>query len=76
MYCKEMLGNLSGCSDGDLEAQLCAEIEQHMAGCGNCSVVVDTLSKTVSLYREYGHEPVPPEAKERLYAVLKLQTGS
>ena len=52
MYCKEMLGSLSDYIDGDLEAQLCAEIEQHMAGCGNCRVVVDTLSKTVSLYRE------------------------
>jgi hypothetical protein len=76
MYCKEMLGSLSDYIDGDLEAQLCAEIEQHMAGCGNCRVVVDTLSKTVSLYREYGHEPVPPEAKDRLYAVLKLEAGS
>ena len=76
MYCKEMLGSLSDYIDGDLEAQLCAEIEQHMAECGNCRVVVDTLSKTVSLYREYGHEQVPPEAKERLYAVLKLEAGS
>jgi anti-sigma factor RsiW len=76
MYCKEMLGSLSDYIDGDLEAQLCAEIEQHMAGCGNCRVVVDTLSKTVSLYREYGHEPVPPDAKDRLYAVLKLEAGS
>ena len=75
MFCKEMLGSLSDYIDGDLEAQLCAEIEQHMAGCGNCRVVVDTLSKTVSLYREVGHEPVPPEAKDRLYAVLKLEAG-
>ena len=41
-----------------------------------CRVVVDTLSKTVSLYREYGHEPVPPDAKDRLYAVLKLEARS
>jgi hypothetical protein len=33
------------------------------------------LSKTVSLYRAYGHEPVPQEAKQRLYAVLKLEAG-
>lgn len=76
MFCKEMLGSLSGYLDGELETQLCAEIEQHMAGCGNCRVVVDTLRKTVMLYRQYGHEPVPPEAKERLYAVLKLEAAS
>ena len=76
MFCKEMLGNLSGYVDGELEAQLCSEIERHMAECGNCRVVVDTLRKTVILYREHGHEPVPPDAKERLYAVLKLEAGS
>ncbi len=76
MFCKEMLGELSDYLDGELQAQLCAEIEQHMVECGNCRVVVDTLRKTVSLYHEYGHEPVPTDAKERLFAVLKLDTGS
>ena len=76
MLCKEMLGSLSDYIDGDLEAQLCAEITQHMAECGDCRVVVDTLSKTVSLYRQQGHEPVPPEAEDRLYAVLKLEVGN
>jgi len=73
MLCKEMVGSLSDYIDGDLEAELCAEIEQHMAGCGNCRVVVDTLNKTVSLYREYGREPIPQDAKNRLYVVLKLE---
>jgi anti-sigma factor RsiW len=76
MFCKEMLRSLSDYIDGELEAELCAEIELHMAGCGNCRVVVDTLNKTVSLYREHGHEPVPPEAKDRLYAVLRLEARS
>ena len=76
MFCREMLGDLSDYLDGELQAQFCAEIEHHMAECGNCRVVVDTLRKTVSLYHEYGHEPLPPEARERLYAVLKLEAGS
>jgi hypothetical protein len=33
---------------------------------------VDTLRKTVSLYRSYGHETIPEATKDRLYAVLKL----
>jgi len=71
-----MLRSLSEYLDGELEAQLCAEIERHIAECGNCRVVVDTLRKTVTLYREYGHEPVPQDAKDRLYAVLHLDQGS
>jgi anti-sigma factor (TIGR02949 family) len=76
MFCREMLGSLSEYLDGELESQLCAEIERHIAECGNCRVVVDTLRKTVTLYREHGHEEVPQDARERLYAVLKLETGS
>lgn len=67
-----MLGSLSDYVDGELEATLCQEIERHMAGCGNCRAVVDTLRKTVYLYRDHGHEALPYDAKARLYAVLKL----
>ncbi len=71
--CSETLGILSEYIDGELDECLCAEIEHHMAECGNCRIMVDTLRKTVSLYREYGHEEVPPDAKDRLYAVLNLE---
>lgn len=71
--CSEHLNCLSEYLDGELDPALCAEIERHMAECGDCRIVVDTLRKTVSLYRRYGHEEVPADAKERLYAVLKLE---
>jgi len=70
-----MLGSLSDYVDGDLEAILCQEIERHMADCGNCRAVVDTLRKTVYLYRDHGHAAVPEDAKARLYAVLKLSSA-
>ncbi|MGC8780161.1 MAG: anti-sigma factor family protein [Anaerolineae bacterium] len=70
--CKEHWEYLSEYIDGELDPELCAEIERHMAECGDCRIVIDTLRKTISLYRNYGHEEVPPEAKERLYAVLRL----
>jgi anti-sigma factor RsiW len=71
--CRDTLEILSEYIDGDLDPGLCAEIEQHMAECGNCRIMVDTLRKTVILYRDYGHEEVPADAKDRLYAVLNLQ---
>ena len=73
LSCRDSLGTLSEYLDGELDEQLCAEIERHMAECGNCRIVVDTLRKTVMLYRAYGHEDVPEDAKERLYAVLGLE---
>lgn len=75
MLCEETLGTLSDYLDGELDPALCAEIERHMAGCGDCRIMVDTLRKTIILYRTYGHQEVPEEAKARLYATLRLQSG-
>jgi anti-sigma factor RsiW len=76
VLCKDTLGALSDYVDGELDERLCAEIERHMAECGDCRIVVDTLRKTIMLYRAYGHEEVPADAKERLYAVLGLERGN
>jgi anti-sigma factor RsiW len=73
MKCKEMLGALSDFIDGELEARLCAEIEAHMTGCPDCQVMVDTLRKTVVLYRTHGSTEVPPDVQARLYAVLDVE---
>ena len=70
--CRNLLGSLSLYLDGEAEASLCAEIERHMVDCENCRVVVNTLRKTVELYREHGHTPLPGDAKRRLYAALDL----
>ncbi len=70
--CQEIKQQLSDYLDGDLDPALCAELEHHLRGCDNCRVMVDTLNKTILLYREYGRAPAPAGAHERLVRVLKL----
>ncbi len=70
--CRNLLIQLSDYIDGELEEALCAEIEQHMAGCLDCQAVVNTLDKTIELYRTTGRAHVPREVQKRLYKVLKL----
>jgi anti-sigma factor RsiW len=67
-----MLGSLSAYLDGELEAQFCEEIERHAGECGRCRIVVDTLQRTVTLYRDFGHDDLQGDVKTRLYAVLSL----
>ncbi len=71
--CRELKDKLSAYLDGELESKLCAEIEQHLRGCEDCRVMVDTLNKTITLYRHYGQTDVPPAAHERLTRVLHLE---
>ena len=73
MECREMLGALSDYVDGELEDRLCAEIEAHMQHCPDCQLMVDTLRKTVILYRTHGQAELPVDVQERLYAVLDLE---
>lgn len=70
--CRHLLAELSEYLDGEASAELCAEIERHLADCADCRVMVDTLRKTVSLYRELPQPEMPAGARERLYASLDL----
>jgi anti-sigma factor (TIGR02949 family) len=71
--CRQLLNSLSDYVDGDLPQELCDEIELHMKDCENCRIVVDTLSKTVSLYRTTSAPtPVPEDVRQRLFHRLDL----
>jgi anti-sigma factor (TIGR02949 family) len=71
--CKDLLGQLSLYVDGELDDALCAALEQHMAGCPDCRAVVNTLEKTIELYRTSSQVEVPEDVESRLYKVLKLE---
>lgn len=68
-----LLEGLSEYLDGDASPKLCAEIERHLAGCTNCRVTVETLSKTVLLYRELPQPVFSAEARQCLYRALDLE---
>ena len=71
--CRHMLGALSDYVDGELASELCAELERHLQTCPNCTVVVNTLRKTVELYQETDEEDALPQAvRQRLFAKLDL----
>jgi len=72
--CRHLLDSLSPYVDGDLSAELCTELERHLSDCENCQIVVDSLRKTVYLYRVASDELpcVPEDVRQRLYHCLDL----
>jgi len=70
--CQHLLGDLSDYLDSEVSAELCAEIEEHMDGCDNCQVVIDTLRKTIVLYRGMPQPDMPDNVRQRLYKALDL----
>ena len=71
--CRHLLGDLSEYLDGEASAEICAEIEGHMAGCEDCRVVIDTLAKTIVLYRTMPQPDLPDGVRQRLYKALDLE---
>jgi len=73
--CQILLTFLSDFVDGELDQDLCLQIEFHLSKCPDCSIVVDTLKKTINLYHEQSKitENVPEEVRERLFRCLNLE---
>ncbi len=70
--CRHLLDELSDYLDGTASAEMCAEIERHLADCADCRVVVDTLRRTIELYHALPGPELPVAARERLYKSLDL----
>jgi anti-sigma factor (TIGR02949 family) len=72
--CHQLLGSLSEYVDGELDEELCGALEQHLEGCEDCRIVVDTLRKTVYLYHESTQdETIPADIRTRLYKSLNIE---
>jgi anti-sigma factor RsiW len=72
--CEGLLGSLSDYIDGELGAELCRQIEKHIAECDDCHIVVDTTRKTIDLVYA-SNDPqtgLPDEVRNRLFKRLNL----
>ena len=71
MKCEELLKILSDYIDGDIDPKVCEGFERHLAECDPCQVVVDTIRKTITLYRNGEPFELPMEFRERLHRTLR-----
>lgn len=72
--CKRLWESLSDYIDGELSEELCQKIEQHMAGCEHCRVVLDTTHKTIYLYHNDAQETaMPDDVRGRLFETLHIE---
>jgi len=73
--CEGLLESLSAYIDGELPPDLCAELEKHLAGCNDCTVVLNTTRRTIDLVHSPIEKPdLPEDVRERLFKRLNLDT--
>ncbi len=59
--------------DADVNSPRCIEIRRHLAECPNCTAYLDSLKKTVALYRHYPIDTVPPAIHRLVTQSLKKE---
>jgi anti-sigma factor RsiW len=68
--CKKVILELTSYLDGVLDASVRIDLEQHLARCEDCRVVVDTTRKTIQIFCNSEPVPLPDEVRERLHTAL------
>jgi predicted anti-sigma-YlaC factor YlaD len=73
MRCPEILDHICEELDTKISSAKCREIKRHLSQCPNCTAYLDSLKKTIRLYKTYPDKKVPQKTREQLFAVLKLK---
>ncbi len=71
MNCREVVRQLSDYLDGQLESALARELEQHLAACRDCRILVSTPRKTIEIYCNAEPQPLPSGIHQRLMEALR-----
>lgn len=73
LSCSEIYTHLCENLDAKIDSEECRRIKAHIAECENCTALLDSLKKTVYLYRKYPTPKVPAAARTDLFAVIRLE---
>lgn len=73
MKCEDLLAALNDYVDGDLDPGICDLLQEHLAECNPCQIVVDNIRKTIILYKEGEPLEMPPECQKKLHETLRAR---
>ena len=73
MHCPEIIDHICEELDTKISSAKCREIKRHLSRCPNCTAYLDSLKKTIRLYKTYPDKKVPQKTRKQLFAVLKLK---
>jgi predicted anti-sigma-YlaC factor YlaD len=74
--CEDVLREISDYLDREVSAELRRQIEEHLNGCENCRVLVNTTRKTISLVGASTVFEIPADVSERLMKRFSGQAAS
>lgn len=73
LSCGKVYEHLCENLDAKLDSESCRRIKEHIEGCENCSALLDSLKKTVYLYKRYPCPQLPSGSRKKLLSVIRLE---
>jgi predicted anti-sigma-YlaC factor YlaD len=70
LSCQEVLDQLSDYLDEDARAELIKEVDGHLHECSHCQAEVDTIRRTIRIYRCDEKVMLPLSLSEKLQQAL------
>jgi predicted anti-sigma-YlaC factor YlaD len=70
MTCEELILYLSDYLDQELDEELTAAAQEHLATCSNCRVVLHTTRRVIQLGQAQYRVALPASRRARLYSRL------
>jgi anti-sigma factor RsiW len=72
MHCKDIQKNIAAWLDGESGVRLAGEIENHLAGCPECSRIVQESSSVRNLLRAVAPSPLPEGFADSVMRKVRL----
>jgi predicted anti-sigma-YlaC factor YlaD len=70
MKCQDLLDALNDYVDGETQSALCRAIQEHLANCNPCRIVIDNIRQTITLYRAGEALPLPAGLRDRIRSAV------
>jgi anti-sigma factor RsiW len=71
LNCDRVILEISNYIDGELDAAMRLEIEQHLLSCGDCTMVVYQTKLTVEIFCDAEPIELPQDVRTRLHEALR-----
>jgi predicted anti-sigma-YlaC factor YlaD len=68
--CKKIINELADYLEEALDPILRSSIEEHLGGCKDCRIVVDTTKQTIEIFCNSEPAPLPQTTRQRLHEAL------
>ncbi len=74
MKCEDVYLHICDHLDEDISSPRCRMIREHLDACPNCQAYLDSLKKTITLYKAIPEPSVPAQTHKQLFKAISVLT--